>query len=59
MHCLLSRVPKSANQRCGYSLRNAAIVDPELPACSSALFRSSFVPFSCSPWSSLPLDVSS
>ena len=54
---LLSRVPKSASQQCGYSLHKAAIV--ELPACSSAPFLSSCIPSSCILWNSLPLDVSS
>ena len=37
--CLSSRIPKSVNNRCEYSLRNTGTV--ELPACSSSLYLSS------------------
>ena len=40
-----------------YSLRNTGTV--ELPACSSSLYLSSFIPSSCLLWNSLPPDVSS
>ena len=55
--CLSSRIPKSVNNRCEYSLRNTGTV--ELPACSSSLYLSSFIPSSCLLWNSLPPDVSS
>ena len=55
--CLSSRIPKSVNNRCEYSLRNTGTV--ELPACSSFLYLSSFIPSSCLLWNSLPPDVSS
>ena len=55
--CLSSRIPKSVNNRCDYSLRNTGTV--ELPACSSSLYLSSFIPSSCLLWNSLPPDVSS
>ena len=53
--CLSSRIPKSVNNRCEYSLRNTGTV--ELPACSSSLYLSSFIPSSCLLWNSLPPDV--
>ena len=40
--CLSSRIPKSANNGCEYSLHNTGTV--ELPACSSSLYLSSFIP---------------
>ena len=55
--CLSSRIPKSVNNRCEYSLRNTGTV--ELPACSSSLYLSSFIPSSCLLWNSLPPEVSS
>ena len=55
--CLSSRIPKSVNNRCEYSLRNTGTV--ELPACSSSLYLSSFIPSSCLLWNSLPPDISS
>ena len=55
--CLSSRIPKSVNNRCEYSLRNTGTV--ELPACSSSLYLSSFIPLSCLLWNSLRPDVSS
>ena len=55
--CLSSRIPKSVNNRCEYSLRNTGTV--ELPACCSSLYLSSFIPSSCLLWNSLPPDVSS
>ena len=55
--CLSSRIPKSVNNRCKYSLRNTGTV--ELPACSSSLDLTSFIPSSCLLWKSLPPDVSS
>ena len=55
--CLSSRIPKSVNNRCEYSLRNTGTI--ELPACSSSLYLSSFIPSLCLLWNSLPPDVSS
>ena len=55
--CLSSRIPKSVNNPYEYSLRNTGTV--ELPACSSSLYLSSFIPSSCFLWNFLPPDVSS
>ena len=52
-----SRIPKSVNNRCEYSLRNTGTV--ELPACSSSLYLSFFIPSLRLLWNSLPPDVSS